>query len=368
MKTMVKIKTAALVFFGLIALVLLWTTGINPYELVMAAWWPAIMVLGYSLALLWFAGISFGYILICIGLGASIVPLVTFLVQRFLNSLLSGSGLQRILSSDRFFGTIDLQAPLIAPITEELFKLLPVVLILIFLMRYKRYRLLSPIDFALLGMASGAGFDIFENLCRIYNDYYDVVGLYRSPVNEPIPAFLTYLFPSMIRSEYLGNPMVWVGHSGTTGAISLAAGYCIFMKRMRLLFLPIATYIISVFDHSMWNWYQPYPVQFWAKILPSLTIYGRLLPFLFLAGILVGAYLMGRQRARFAQELRRVNENISLPAGFHGRIKWFLALNRVKNQVANALRHYLIRGLNGEEFDLIVSRLLGIRCAQVEEK
>jgi RsiW-degrading membrane proteinase PrsW (M82 family) len=342
MKTIKPLINVLTLFFSLLAVILLWVAGVNPYDLIMSAWWPVLMLLQFSLVLLWFTSIPFRYVLLALGTGASVVPLITYLVQKPLNLLLEGSALQRTLSQLEFFGTVDLQAPLIAPITEEITKLIPVFLVFILLQRFKKYRLLSPIDFGLLGLASGAGFDIFENICRVFNGFYDVIGLYRMPIIEPIPSFFgIHLFPSMIKSEYLSNPMIWFGHTGLTGSIVLAFGYFIYLKKKRFLVLPVLVYIISVFDHSMWNWYQPLPEQLWAKTLPPLTLYGRLIPILFVLGLLLNVYLLLKNKKLFKQELNQMKFEKENSTHFYDKIITHIANNKRKNQITNAFRHYL---------------------------
>lgn len=359
------LKLALPLGFAVISIILLWFAGVNPYDLLMCMWWPLLTVLQFSIVLFYFTSLPYKHLLTALGLGASVVPLVTFLIQKPLNLLLEGSQFQYALSQLEALGTTYLQTPVIAPVTEELTKLLPVFFILLLLLRYKKYRLLSPVDFALLGLAAGAGFDIFENICRAMNGYYDVLGLYRSEINEPIPdLFGIFLFPSMIRSEYMGNPMIWFGHGGLAGCISLAVGFVIYLKKKRYIFIPIVTYIICTFDHSMWNWYQPYPEQLWAKILPKLTLYGRLVPILMAAGLLAAVCLVLRNKKRFKAELRKTALPKDSSAPLLNKIADAITRLRRQNQLANAFRHYLIKGIKSEPFDVIVSELANLKPAE----
>ena len=294
------------------------------------------------------------------GLGASVVPLITFLIQKPLWLLLEGSKLQYILSDNALFGTISLTAPLIAPITEEFTKLLPVMLIFFLLLRFKKYRLLSPIDFALLGLFAGAGFDIFENIARVMNGFTAMNGLYRSPLNEPLPSlFGIFLYPSLYQSEYLGNPMIWFGHSGYAAAISFTFGWFVYLKKKRYVILPVLVYLISVFDHSMWNWYQPFPEQLWAKVLPNFTLYGRLIPIGFTIGLIFTSYILVRNKRRFIQELEESKQIIESPKKRLVSIKDRLILLQRDNQLANAFRHYLKAGIKAEPFDFVVQEIIG---------
>lgn len=358
---MKKIKIILPLIFSDAAFVLLWVAGVNPYDLLMSAWWPILTVLQFSVVLFYFTSLPYKYVLIALGMGASVIPLITFLIQKPLYLLLENSALQSVLGQMEAFGTIDLTAPLIAPVTEEITKVIPVFVILFLLLRMKKYRLLSPVDFALIGLAAGAGFDIFENICRAMNGYYDVLGLYRSEIIEPFPGLLgVFPFPSMIKSEYMGNPMIWFGHSGLAASISLAIGFFIYLKKKRYIFIPILTYIICTFDHSMWNWYQPYPEQVWAKILPKLALYGRLIPILFTAGVLLSIYLLHRNKRRFKTELKKaeIPKDVSLPLLQKlsaVRTRW-----QRQNQLTNAFRHYLIKGIKSEPFDYVVYGLTGL--------
>ncbi len=348
--------------FFVISIITLWVAGVNPYDLLMASWWPLLTVLQFSLILLAFTGLPFHYHVLALGLGASAVPLITFLIQKLLWLLLEGSKLQAILSDSAFFGTINLTAPLIAPVTEEFTKLLPVMLIFFLLLRFKKYRLLSPIDFALLGLFAGAGFEFFENIARAMNGFTAMNGLYRSPVNEPLPGFFgIFLYPSLYRSEYLGNPMIWFGHSGYAAAISLAFGWFVYLKKKRYVILPVLVYLISVFDHSMWNWYQPFPEQLWAQILPNFTLYGRLIPIGFTVGLVLTSYILLRNKRRFKDELKeskQITESLKKPLV---SIKDRLTLLQRDNQLANAFRHYLKAGIKAEPFDFVVQEIIGTR-------
>jgi len=346
--------------FFIIAIIILWSARVSPYDLVMALWWPILTVLQFSLILLAFTSLPFRYHVLALGLGASVVPLITFLIKKPLWLLLDGSKLQYILSDNAFFGTINLIAPLIAPIIEEFTKVLPVMLIFFLLLRFKKYRLLSPIDFALLGLFAGAGFDIFENIARVMNGFTSMNGLYRSPVNEPLPSlFGIFLYPSLYKSEYLGNPMILFGHSGLAAAIALAFGWFVYLKKKRYVILTVLVYAICVFDHSMWNWYEPYPEQLWAKVLPSFTLYGRLIPIGFTIGLIYTSYMLVRNKSRFRQELAKSKQIIDSPQKRLVSIKtWFILLQR-DNQLANAFRHYLKEGIKAEPFDFVVQEIIG---------
>ena len=347
--------------FAAIALIVLWIAGVNPYNLLMCFWWPLLTVLQMAVLLFFFSSLRYKYLFTALGLGASIVPLITFLVQKPLNLLLEGTRFQYVMSHYEVLGTIDLQTPLIAPLTEEITKLLPIAFILILLMPHKKYRLLSPVDFALLGIAAGAGFDIFENICRFMNGYTDVLGLYRNELMEPIPGvFGIYLFPSMIKSNYLGNPMIWFGHAGLTGAISMAIGFFVYLKKKRYMFLPIAAYILCAFDHSMWNWYQPYPEQTWAKILPALTLYGRLIPILFAFGLLAAIYILMRYKKRFESVLEKTAYPAEPSVGLGCKLNAAILGIRRRNQLINAFRHYVKKGIKVEPFDVVTAELANI--------
>ena len=346
--------------FVVIAIFMLSIARVNPYDLTMAAWWPLLTVIQFSLLLLMFTSLPFRFHLLALGLGASVVPLFTYLIARPAWLLLDGSQLQSILGDQAFFGTINLVAPIISPIVEEFTKLLPVFFIFYLLRRYHKYRLLSPIDFALLGLFAGAGFDIFENITRVMNGFTEMNGLYRSPINEPLPSlFGIFLYPSLYRSEYLGNPMLWFGHSGHTATIAFAFGWFLDLKKKRYIVLPILVYLLSVFDHSMWNWYQPFPEQLWAKVLPVFTLYGRLIPIGFAVGLIYTAYHFHRNKKRFKHELAQCKVNMDSTSNKLDSIKHGFILLQRDNQLVNAFRHYLKVGIKVEPFDVVVQEIIG---------
>lgn len=348
------------ILFLVIALITLGIAQVSPYDALMASWWPLLTVIQFSLLLLIFTSLPFHFHLLALGLGASAVPLITYALAQPLWMILDGSKLQTILGDRAFFGTYALTAPLIAPITEEFTKFLPVLFVFYLLHRYKKYRLLSPIDFALLCLFAGAGFDLFENVARVMNGFTEMNGLYRSVINEPLPGlFGIFLYPSLYQSEYLGNPMIWFGHSGYTAAIALAFGWSIYLKKKRYLFLPIVVYLFSVFDHSMWNWYQPYPEQLWAKVLPFFSLYGRLIPIVFTIGLIITVYVLYRNKKRFKQELESSKLKLEPTQNVFDSVKNWLILLQRDNQLCNAFRHYVKVGIKVEPFDFVVQDIIG---------
>ncbi len=154
--------------------------------------------------------------------------------------------------------------------------------------------------------------------------------------------------------------MIWFGHAGMTGAISMALGFFVYLKRKRYIFIPVAAYILCAFDHAMWNWYQPYPEQTWAKILPALTLYGRLVPILFAFGLLAAIFIQVRYKKRFKAALKKTAYLAEPSGGFLLRLNAAIRGVWRRNQLINAFRHYAKKGIKAEPFDVITAELANL--------
>jgi len=193
----------------------------------------------------------------------------------------------RLLTLEQFLGNYDLMSIVVAPLAEEIMKVAPVLILLLWGKGQSWKRILAPLDASILAGASGAGFAFVENLFRIADNNWASLGPDRvtyvaSPQIGPFS-----LFPEMEASQYYGVPTVWFGHSEMAAFLALAIGMGLFFrKKTRAWWLiPGVTLIWCMWDHFLVNYLEPEPSQLWAKILPTLDLYGQLLPFIFLASI-----------------------------------------------------------------------------------
>lgn len=177
------------------------------------------------------------------------------------------------------FGTLGpIEANIWAPITEELWKVVP----LLVLLRWGRSHLRaqgSPLDFALLAGATGAGMGMAEDLFQLGGIAWAVpaspllglgvgaayVGLVVNPLNRgQLPVFdfdLSYqglvgIFDPSVEELQLGA--IWPGHGVLPLAFGLALGLAILWRRrygILVYALPAFFLLWSIWDHFVANWY-----------------------------------------------------------------------------------------------------------------
>lgn len=225
-----------------------------------------------------------------------IIPALTFAAQAALYYLVNLAPVQSLLTSEHVLGNYDLMAPVVAPLTEEILKVAPVAIFLLWGRHEAWRRITGPLDAAVLSGAGGAAFEFIENLFRVTDNYWGYLGPDRViPVASPHMGPF-YLFPDMIGSNNLGEHIVWFGHGEMTACVGLAFGLGLFIrKKFRFWWaIPGITLIWAMWDHFLFNYLGPYPYQTWALILPPLDLYGRLLPYCFLAAFFLSIYLSSR--------------------------------------------------------------------------
>jgi len=299
-----KVRNLLSVVFALSALIMLWLSDISPKGIVWAAYWPVIFLLQLLIVTIPWRAVPLKLTWQFFLLGMSIVPAVTFLAQYLLYNLLSSTPIYYFLTSDEVLGGVDLMAPVVAPLTEEIFKILPVLLFLGLGRNLAWRRITGPLDAMLLAAASGAGFDFIENLFRATNNYWAPLGPDRvSWVASPHLGSL-YLYPNMIASDMYGVPTVWFGHAEMTACVGLALGLGLFIRQKFKLWwlLPLTILLWAMWDHFLVNYLGPLPEQLWARTLPALDLYGYLLPYVFLAGFLLAVYQTIRTQKWYVQQ------------------------------------------------------------------
>lgn len=335
----------------IVSIILLWINGISPIGVVWAVYWPAIFVIQYvtittpwrvaSLENIWFMFL----------IGMSIVPAITFIAQYALYTFVNIGSFKAILISDALLGDTDLMAPVVAPITEEILKVVPLLIVLSWGMQGIWRRMIGPLDCALLAGACGAGFAFFEHLLLIGTNYWallgpDRVAIVASPQIGPI-----LLFPEMIASQYYGVPMVTAGHAISAAFVGLTIGFGLYYrKKIKLLwpFIPAFGLVWAIWDHFLWNYYSPNPYQPWLQILPALDLYGELLPYVFLALLIYACYIAHRTQAWYIQQDpdarksmdgKKVLASLSNPKEILRRIFAFFIFWRLRLMTAFALRY-----------------------------
>jgi hypothetical protein len=223
-------------------------------------------------------------------------------------------------------GLGDIHANVWAPITEELWKVAP--LLVVFFWRGSLLRRQGgPLDFAILAAATGAGMGFAEDILTLRGPFWDVPG---SPllglgfgqayilllVNVfsafPLSAFPDFQFgyqgvvgilnPSV---EELPFGAIWAGHGVLPAAFGLALGGAVLLRRCyrtRLVYLlPVLVLIWTTYEHFLGNWYRDFtcadaPSNLLCTVA-SLDLLGGLLPLAAIVGW-VGATIASQRILR----------------------------------------------------------------------
>ncbi|GIN72027.1 hypothetical protein J14TS2_25020 [Bacillus sp. J14TS2] len=172
-----------------------------------------------------------------------VVPLTAVIV--LLITKLFGS-----LSSDFWSMSI------LTPIMEEVFKLLPLAA---YLYLSRRASSLSLTDYALIGAATGAGFQLIEEFARrIATGNMYGFTLFGGQVLHW--DFFT-LFPGYMEESFLPTQMT-ANHALLTAMITLAIGFAIrFRKKLKNLTFVVPGFFlfVAIVDHALWNGSYQFP-------------------------------------------------------------------------------------------------------------
>ncbi|MFC9597013.1 PrsW family glutamic-type intramembrane protease [Peribacillus butanolivorans] len=168
-----------------------------------------------------------------------IVPLNSFIVS-FITAIFGG--IEQDIWSQAF----------ITPIAEEVLKLIPIG---VYLFLSRRASSLSLSDYALIGAATGAGFQFLEETTRrlVSGGIFDYgVTLFGGKV---LHWDLFTLFPGYFEEGFLPDKMS-AGHSLLTAMVTLGIGLAVRfkskLKRSSYIF-PVILLVWAIFDHSIWN-------------------------------------------------------------------------------------------------------------------
>ncbi|MFK9092617.1 PrsW family glutamic-type intramembrane protease [Bacillus salipaludis] len=221
-----------------------------------------------------------------------IVPLNSFIV-RSITAIFGG--MEQDVWSQAF----------LTPIAEEVLKLIPIG---VYLFISRRASTLSLSDYALMGAATGAGFQFLEETTRrlISGGIFDYnVTLFGGKVIHW--DFFT-LFPGYFEESFFPDKMT-AGHPLLTAMVALGIGLAVRFKSkyMRTAYIfPVILLIWAIFDHAIWN--ARYQAPDWLTGIHDLLGSGYAAKPLFL--IMLGASLIIDY-----WELNRVREKIPMLDG-----------------------------------------------------
>lgn len=162
------------------------------------------------------------------------------------------------------------------PITEELFKMLPVVLVLALAMRRRAARP-SVLDVTLIGAWSGAGFSLYENAAFGRG----IFSLSASPL-------VSLFFPSTLNAKAMGWTMSQTGHLVHTAVIALGVAFALtYGRRMRRPWIaPVGAIAAVLAEHCSQNAIVSGQLNgLVAKTAIVLTLGGRLTSLMLIAGV-----------------------------------------------------------------------------------
>jgi RsiW-degrading membrane proteinase PrsW (M82 family) len=267
-------------------------------ELWAAFYWPALFVVQLFLLTWPWRTVSFRLVLWAFLLGAGPVMALTLLIQAPIVALTEYAYQVHYFFADIVGKNVDVGAVFLAPVSEELLKILPVLLILIIgRWRHLRYTA-GPLDFAVLGAAVGAGFQFMETVWQgiLYVDLhsYARIAEHVSPHLGPF-----YLLPTLEWQD--GAASAWFGHAGVTATLALAVGLALRLgvRNRAWWLLPIAVGGLVTFEHFLTNLGEP-PV-FWVKALAVIDLYGVLSSVLFTAGVIWAVVMASRVIKRYRE-------------------------------------------------------------------
>ena len=224
----------------------------------------------------------------------------------------------------RFWGS-----DVLAPVSEEIMKLLPVVLILLW--RKRRGAILfGATDLMLCGLMIGIGFNLFEDVMKGAAKLAGIMPA--GPMIAGIP-----LVPVGRSAKPHGRPeIVYLGHAAGTAFMALALGWSRYL-RGAWRYVPVAVaWVLMTWSHALYNGITDIERTSPVWITAPLT---QITPYLFLVaviGTIIFEWLRLRQRVPAAEQSYRQRLAQARP-GFPSDLAW---LERLWNWL---LCHDLLR-------------------------
>ncbi len=182
-------------------------------------------------------------------------------------------------------------AALVAPITEEMMKLSP---LLLFLWISRRATSLSLTDYALIGGATGAGFQwVEETLMRLQAN----AGLLNQ--DEASGGYLVWKILRFLPSADQELALSWAGHAAATALCALGIGFAVRLRRTigsSAYALPVFLLLWAIADHAVHNGSQTIWLNGLHTTLGSGSSMKILFVLMFIAAIIRDYYDLNRVR------------------------------------------------------------------------
>ncbi len=289
LRTIISLACLALALVPIFSLALWQEVGV-------ALYWPGLFVLQLCLVTWPWRTVPLRLVLGAFLLGAGPVMALTLLVQLPLVALLRDAYAVNYFFYDILGQAVDTGAVIVAPLSEELLKILPLIVILsLGPWRHLRYSG-SPLDFALLGAAVGAGFQLVETIWQgiVAIDMHSYARL-----AEHISPHLgsLYALPTLVWQD--GDASAWFGHAGVTATLALAIGLALRLGARRGVWwlLPAGVAVVVTLEHLLSNLGEP--SAFWLQAFAFVDLRGILSSLLFTAGMVWAAVLSARILRRY---------------------------------------------------------------------
>jgi RsiW-degrading membrane proteinase PrsW (M82 family) len=216
-------------------------------------------------------------------LTATAVPVRTLGWRAFLGAFLFGflglTGLARFLGRPLILalGTSSVFAAAIwVPLTEELCKMLPVILILVLALRRMDTRP-SLLDLVLVGAWAAAGFAVYENAT------YGRGGFSLTAI-----PMISLIFPNTLRGSAFGWTVAQTSHMVHTALVAMGVGFTFLYRRrlQRSWIVAAIALAVTLIEHCSQNAIVTGGVnRFVAEALLAITLSGRLSAILLVAGV-----------------------------------------------------------------------------------
>lgn len=285
------------IFLVITCLIVLWVNKI-PFKSVYSAFFlPAMFVFQYSLATAFLRTVTVKQIISFYLVGMSIVPAVCFVTQYYFYRLLQMDFINDILTHELILGRVNLMGPVVAPITEEILKICPLLFFLFWRIKASWRRIVGPVDCFILAAATGAGFGTFEGMvAAIKSDFQWPLNVTQILSIGPFS-----LFPELsVRTYWLRlYDCFFIGHGTISAFIGLTVGLWLLWRKTRPVsfLLPVVALLWSIVHHFLINYTHTGSIfktklsQTWIKLLYYMDLSGYLIPVIIIIGLIYAIYL-----------------------------------------------------------------------------
>ncbi len=169
------------------------------------------------------------------------------MLSAFMRGILIAGGLTALMYG--LLMAMDVESPWVIGFGEELFKFLPVTLV-VYVMYKKRKIMPNPSDWLILAVLAGAGFSMIEKALWEGISFPFTYGPHLGEI---------YFFPDALGVYVSGKEFGYIGHAAATGLVGMGVGLALWLKQKiknNLGFiLPAVLFIWVAVEHALLNSY-----------------------------------------------------------------------------------------------------------------